>query len=54
MLVLAQQQRLMRNRQIDEPLVVGVAAGQAGFGVERQLRDCKLRRQFDIAYLRCA
>ena len=54
MLILAQQQRLMRNRQIDEPLVVGVAAGDGGFDVERRLRDCKLRRQFDIAYLRCA
>ena len=32
MLVLAQQQRLMGNGQVDELLVVGVAAGDAGFG----------------------
>ena len=54
MLVLAQQQRLMGDGKVDEFLVVGVAAGEGGFDVERRLRDCKLRRQFDIAYLRCA
>ena len=54
MLVLAQQQGLMGDGKVDEFLVVGVAAGDGGFDVERQLRDCKLRRQFDIAYLRCA
>ena len=32
MLILTQQQGLMGNRQIDEFLVVGVAAGDAGFG----------------------
>ena len=54
MLILAQQQSPLGDGQVDELLVVGVAAGDGGFDVERQLRDCKLRRQFDIAYLRSA
>ena len=54
MLILAQQQSPLGDGQVDEFLVVGIAAGDGGFGVERRLRDCKLRRQFDIAYLRCA
>ena len=32
MLVLAQQQGLMGNCQVDEFLVIGVAAGDAGLG----------------------